>query len=95
MLKWIILIVAAIVLYMFFKGDRKRKADNLKKEEARLAATGVLVKDPICGTYVSRDSDIRVKEGEKVHSFCSYECREKFVKQLEEQGGGTPPEGEG
>ena len=94
MLKWIILIVAAIVLYMFFKGDRKRKTENLKKEEARLAATGVLVKDPICGTYVSRDSEIRVREGDKVHAFCSYECRERFVKQLEEQGGDAPPDRE-
>lgn len=94
MLKWIILIGAAIVLYMLFKGDKKRKADKLKKEEERMAATGVLVRDPVCGTYVSKDSDIRVKEGDTVHAFCSYECREKYIKKLEEKGGGAPPEGE-
>ena len=42
-----------------------------------------MVKDPICGTYVEKDGSIRVREGEKVHVFCSYECRDKYLKQIE------------
>ena len=44
-----------------------------------------MVKDPMCGAFVSKDGDIRVREGEKVHYFCSYECRDKYVKMLQGQ----------
>ncbi len=86
MLKFIILIVAGFILYKLFTNDSKRKAKNSKKETERLKATGELVRDPVCGTYVSVNSDIRVREGETVHRFCSYECRDTFLKQLEEKG---------
>ncbi|MFW6388812.1 MAG: TRASH domain-containing protein, partial [Desulfohalobiaceae bacterium] len=33
-----------------------------------------------CGTYVSSDSDIRVKQGNQVYYFCSYDCRDKFLE---------------
>ena len=49
----------------------------------RSAKEGVLVKDPVCGTYVSRDSDIRIKDGGEVRCFCSYECRDKYLKELQ------------
>jgi len=42
-----------------------------------------MIKDPVCGTYVRKDGDIRVRQGEAVHVFCSYECRDKFIKSLE------------
>ena len=48
-----------------------------------MAKEGVLVKDPVCGTYVSRDSDIRIKDGGEVRCFCSYECRDKYLKELQ------------
>jgi YHS domain-containing protein len=41
-----------------------------------------MVKDPSCGTYVDKDGDIRVREGDKVHVFCSYECRDKYLKRI-------------
>ena len=56
---------------------------NKTEDTKQKVAAGEMVKDPICGTYVERDGNIRVKEGEKVHIFCSYECRDKYLKQLE------------
>ena len=32
-----------------------------------------------------------VRDGEKVHRFCSYECRDKFLQRLEEGGRELPP----
>ena len=29
------------------------------------------------------DASIRVRDGDKVYAFCSYECRDAFVKRLE------------
>ena len=42
-----------------------------------------MVKDPVCGTYVPADASIRVRDGDKVYAFCSYECRETYIKRLE------------
>ncbi len=56
-----------------------KQAETIQKR----ATAGEMAKDPICGTYVEADGNIRVKEGETVHIFCSYECRDKYLKQLE------------
>ena len=50
-----------------------------------------MVKDPECGAYVAVDGSISVRDGEKVHRFCSYECRDKFLQRLEEGGRELPP----
>ena len=82
MLKFIILILAGFVLYKMFANDQKKKVADKSKTQEKMAATGEMVKDPICGSFVSKEGDIRVKEGDKVHIFCSYECRDKFLKQI-------------
>lgn len=81
-MKFLIFIAAAFILYKLLTGDFKKKKEAKVKEKEDLAATGVMTKDPICGTYVPIDGDIRVKQGDKVHNFCSYECRDKFLKKL-------------
>lgn len=83
MLKFIVIGVALFLMYKLFMGDKKKKAMDTAKETKQKAASGEMVKDPVCGTFVERDGNIRVKEGEKVHIFCSYECRDKYLKQIE------------
>lgn len=83
MIRWIVLIACGLIVWQFIKGDRARKEKKQEKHEAKLKATGQLVKDPVCGTWVSKDAEIRVKQGEKLHRFCSYECREKYLKQID------------
>lgn len=83
MLKFVIIFVCGFILYKMFMGDKNQKTKMKKKETEHLKATGELVKDPMCGTFVPVDSDIRVKDGETVHRFCSFECRDKYLKQIE------------
>lgn len=80
LIKFLIFIGAAFVVYKLFTGDRKQKNIQEQAKKENLAASGDMVQDPVCGTYVRKDSDIRVREGEKVHVFCSYDCRDKFLK---------------
>lgn len=86
MWKFITIAVCLFLLYKLFTGDRKNKQTQAKKETEKMKATGELVKDPACGHFVSVDSEIRIKEGDTVHRFCSYECRDKYLQQIEEQG---------
>ena len=95
MWKWLILIAAAYALYRLFANDflKKKKADQAEEaaDLERQVAAGEMVRDPECGTYVAVDSAISVRDGETVHYFCSYECRDKFLKRLEEGGRVLPP----
>ena len=92
LMKLLIAGVAILFLVKMFKGDARKKEKQSAKEEKNLIASGEMVKDPICGTYVEKDSEIRVRDGEGVHCFCSYECRDKYIKRLE--AAATPEEGE-
>ena len=95
MWKWLILILAAYALYRLFANDvlKKKKENNEENaaEMERKIAAGEMVKDPECGTYVSAEGNISVRDGELVHHFCSYECRDKFLQRLEEGGRELPP----
>ncbi|QJT08104.1 transcriptional regulator [Oceanidesulfovibrio marinus] len=84
MLKFVIIIGAAFLLYRMFANDQKKKKDTKVKEQVKSASRGEMVQDPVCGAYVSVDSDIRVREGDKVHRFCSFECRDKYIKRLDQ-----------
>ncbi|MFV0421574.1 transcriptional regulator [Oleidesulfovibrio sp.] len=86
MLKWLIIIVAGYLLFRMLTNDQKRKSKDGEKEKERMYAAGEMVKDPICGAYVEKDGGISVRDGETIHRFCSYDCRDKFLEQL--QGGG-------
>ncbi|MEG6503606.1 MULTISPECIES: transcriptional regulator [unclassified Desulfovibrio] len=95
MWKWLILILAGYALYRLFANDvlkkkKENKEDNAAELERKIAA-GEMVKDPECGTYVSVEGNISVRDGETVHRFCSYECRDKFLQRLEESGRELPP----
>ena len=81
-MKFVILIIAAGLLYLLFKGDQKKKNLDKGAQSEKLKETGDLIKDPICGSYVAADGGIRVREGDKVQVFCSYECRDKYLKQM-------------
>jgi len=82
MIKLLIFVAAIFILWKLLTGDKKKKEVEQRKDQENKAASGQMIRDPICGTYVPVDGDIRVREGDKVHCFCSYECRDKYIKQL-------------
>lgn len=82
MLKFVILIVVGFIIYKLLTNDQKKKKEKVAKEKEKMAADGVMVKDPICGTYVDKDTDIRVKKEKDVFCFCSYDCRDKYLKRI-------------
>jgi len=90
--KLLILVICGFVVWKLFAGDKRYKQTKEKENKDNLVASGEMVKDPVCGAYVSKNSDIRVRQGDAVLNFCSYDCREKYLKRLEEQTGAKPQE---
>ncbi len=86
--KWIILGLCAYVLYRLFANDIKKKLDkkNDTEDMERKVASGDMVKDPECGTYIDKDSSITVKNGDVIHRFCSYDCRDAFLEKINNGG---------
>jgi len=41
---------------------------------------GVLVRDPVCGTYIEPSRAFSTHEGRTTHYFCSRECQQSFGK---------------
>ncbi len=82
MLKFIVIGVALFLVYKLFMGDKKKreveKDQDIKAKVAPVKWSKTYLRH-VCG----KDGNIRVREGEKVHVFCSYECRDKYMKQLE------------
>ena len=66
MWKWLVLGLAVYVLYRLFANDflkkKKENAEDQAAEVERKVAAGEMVKDPECGTYVSVDGNISVRD---------------------------------
>lgn len=84
-IKVVIVALVCYVLYRLFMNDNKKKAEKEAQETKKRMASGEMVQDPICGTYVDKDSAITVRNGDKTIHFCSYECRQKYIDQFTEQ----------
>jgi len=39
---------------------------------------GELRKDPVCGTFISKETAVQKKVGGEVYYFCSAQCRDRF-----------------
>lgn len=89
MIKWLVIVAAGYFLFRMFTNDSRHKKKDTKQDLEAKVATGELVKDPVCGTYIDADGGITVRNGDTVHRFCSYECRDKFIKRVQQ---GQSPE---
>ena len=90
MIKALLVVLALVVLYKLFTNDKTRKNKEDVKERERKVASGEMVKDPMCGSYVEVQGSLTVKDGNKTIHFCSYDCRERFLRELEQSGRAIP-----
>lgn len=81
--KLLIVFICGFVVWKLFMGDKRFKQNKAEEKTENLQASGEMVKDPVCGAYVSKNSDIRVRQGDVVLNFCSYDCREAYLKRIQ------------
>lgn len=92
MLRWLVLAVIGFILYKLISNEFRKRNENGKTTfSPKQSAPGKdMVKDPTCGAYIEPASSVSVKDGESVHHFCSYECRDAFLENLRAEGRQIP-----
>jgi YHS domain-containing protein len=83
MLRLLIYAALAYFLWKLFMGGSKKTKKPEPKPQETVVAKGEMVKDPICGAYVSPDSGLMVRHGGGTRYFCSQECRQEYMRRLE------------
>jgi YHS domain-containing protein len=77
-----ILLIFAFIRYLIWA---VRKALSGKPQSAahpgdsKARSAGELLRDPVCGTFVSADTAITTTARGVTHHFCSAACRDKFL----------------
>ena len=87
MWRWILnLVVVLILLRLVLRfvlgvfqgmGEPSRDTRGRGRGPDRAKVAGALVQDPICGTYIPRESAIAVSVGAGTRFYCSEACRDK------------------
>ena len=50
------------------------------KQRSQRAAAMKMVRDPVCGTFVTPNESFVFRSSGETHYFCSVDCRERFKK---------------
>ena len=74
-MKLLLILVLLVILYFRFVKGKRHVSKTGKKE-----LVTELVFDENCGTYINKNSAIKIKIGDKEYYFCSKECAEEFLK---------------
>jgi hypothetical protein len=92
MIRWILTFVALLLLARLVlrfvlglvlglaepsRGAAPGRAPGTGATGGRARIAGELVRDPVCATYVPRDSAIAVRVGAETRYYCSTACRDK------------------
>ena len=77
------IILYALLAYMVYALFRFFRALNKGSKSSRTSklASGIMVKDEICNTYLPKEDAIKEIHKGKEYFFCSKECRQKFLEQ--------------
>lgn len=65
--------------------EEMNKEASIQKEEIDKAAAIEMVEDIHCGTFVPKHKAFQVVEEEKIHYFCSWECRQNYIDSKKQQ----------
>jgi YHS domain-containing protein len=79
LLPLLLFLIVRAVLRTIFASSNSPDAPQKRDDTVEAASPGgVLMKDPVCGTYVAASTGITRKAHGETLYFCSEECRNKY-----------------
>jgi len=73
-------------IYIFYLIWKFLTATEKKEETQKKIVDENHVKDPVCGLYIPESKAVKLRVKNKDYYFCSNECKEKFLKELNNNG---------
>jgi YHS domain-containing protein len=84
---WRVFLIALVIwlLYRLVLTWIKGRAQSGSEDTAARAPDGLheMVQDKICQVYLPRNQALMLKQDGQEHFFCSVECKNKFLQNLE------------
>ena len=83
-----IIAILVYILYRLLVGPRKKPEDVVPpgfKGKRDAPVDDVLVKDPVCNTYIPRRQAIALLHEHRTYYFCSDTCRKTFLADKEKE----------
>ena len=83
-----IIAILVYILYRLLVGPRKKPADSVPrryKNSLGGAVDDVLVKDPVCKTYIPQRQAVVLLHEHQTYYFCSDTCRKAFLAEKEKE----------
>ena len=71
-----IAVLAAMFILRGATASASKRRSSMGKGKEK---TAKLVKDPVCGTYVTAKGSLAASRDSETYHFCSEACRDKFV----------------
>ena len=83
--RFVFYLIIAYLIYLFLRLILAPRRPARSGRSGR-TASGVMVKDEVCNTYLPRDDAISENRDGKEFFFCSPACRGKFLEQRKRGG---------
>ncbi len=73
-----------LLLQVFGKSPARyrNQARGPQPENSQSPRSGEMVRDPVCGMFVSTELSQRLQQGTQTLHFCSRECLERYQKEI-------------
>ena len=78
----LVLVASVLVVGYFLLRSAIREFRGIKRPAPPPIGKNDMVQDPVCKTYVPRDSAVTADIGGQTYLFCSHDCAETYQKQL-------------
>lgn len=81
---WKVILFTAFlyITYRFLTKDIRKSLRPMQTPQSTpTIQEGEMVLDPICNTYIVKNTSYSVEENDTIHYFCSTECKNNFLKQ--------------
>jgi YHS domain-containing protein len=86
MYRLLIITALLILLYILIRKVIREFAGGSTKLPGKPQNGHEMILDPVCRTYVPKDSAVAARVGGHTYFFCSSDCAQTFEKQLSEPG---------
>lgn len=83
----LVVFIAVLAAMSILRGALSQNSAPKRAQPRRTPErTGKLVRDPVCGTYVTATSSLTVRHDSETFFFCSEDCRDTFLARTASEG---------